>query len=164
MVRMNRCQPHFIRCIKPNPDKQPNKYGVLSKSQQILRGRRRTICLSFVKLACSLLPCLPVGEMVRKQLKYTGMLQTIEMRRDGYPDRKTFKELLSTYQGIVYPFTKRVEYTRSQAEDFLTKVEAKQESIVASKKLKGKTVHFNSELLVLGNHKRLLPLFFLSLC
>lgn len=111
MIRMNRCLPHFVRCIKPNPDKLPKKY---------------------------------VGEMVRKQLKYTGMLQTIEMRREGYPDRKTFRELLATYAGIVYPFSKRIEYTRRQAEDFMTKCQAKQAEVVQAKKLSGKTVHLNN--------------------
>lgn len=25
--KMNACQPHFVRCIKPNHQKLPNKYG-----------------------------------------------------------------------------------------------------------------------------------------
>jgi myosin heavy subunit len=111
MIRMNRCLPHFVRCIKPNPDKMPKKYA---------------------------------ADMVRKQLKYTGMLQTIEMRREGYPDRKPFRELLETYQGIAYPFSKRIEYTRRQAQDFMEKAQAKQEEIVKAKKLSGKTVHLNN--------------------
>lgn len=50
MEEMNRAQPHFIRCIKPNLDKKPDLFKL---------------------------------EMVTKQLRYTGMLETTRIRKEG---------------------------------------------------------------------------------
>ena len=32
MANLNAAAPHFIRCIKPNPDKAPNRYGACVRS------------------------------------------------------------------------------------------------------------------------------------
>lgn len=36
-----------------------------------------------------------MGEYVRSQLSYTGILQTVEIRKQGYPLRLTFVEFLT---------------------------------------------------------------------
>ena len=72
MAKMGACDPHFIRCIKPNPQKKPHLWD---------------------------------AEMVLRQLTYTGMLQTVQMRREGFPHRVKFVEFYKLYAGIVMDFT-----------------------------------------------------------
>lgn len=72
MAKMGACDPHFIRCIKPNPQKKPKLWD---------------------------------AEMVLRQLTYTGMLQTVQMRREGFPHRVKFDEFHKMYAGIVMDFT-----------------------------------------------------------
>jgi myosin-3 len=40
------------------------------------------------------------AEFVQKQLLYTGMLETVKLRRDGFSYRPTFKEFYERYRGI----------------------------------------------------------------
>eukprot|EP00730_Choanoeca_flexa_P004847 TRINITY_DN11819_c4_g1_i5.p1 TRINITY_DN11819_c4_g1~~TRINITY_DN11819_c4_g1_i5.p1 ORF type:complete len:1165 (+),score=413.54 TRINITY_DN11819_c4_g1_i5:208-3702(+) len=106
MVRMNRCKPHFVRCIKPNLDKKPGVF---------------------------------VSEQVMKQLKYTGMLQTIEIRKDGYPNRPNFREFIETYKGAVFDFTAKMDWHAANCRKILEKAEAKQKEIAQAQGMKGKT-------------------------
>lgn len=55
-------QPHFVRCIKPNDDRQ---------------------ALRFCK------------ERVLVQLRYTGILETVSIRRQGYSHRILFEEFVN---------------------------------------------------------------------
>ena len=55
-------QPHFVRCIKPNDDRQ---------------------ALRFFK------------ERVMVQLRYTGILETVNIRRQGYSHRILFEEFVN---------------------------------------------------------------------
>lgn len=55
-------QPHFVRCIKPNDDRQ---------------------ALRFCK------------ERVMLQLRYTGILETVSIRRQGYSHRILFEEFVN---------------------------------------------------------------------
>ena len=71
MMKMGMCDPHFVRCIKPNPQKKPHLWD---------------------------------QELVLRQLTYTGMLQTVKMRREGFPFRIPFAEFFQSYYGLVYPF------------------------------------------------------------
>ena len=50
MKKMMPCEPHFVRCIKPNKQNAPKMWEVT---------------------------------YVTEQLKYTGMLETIRIRREG---------------------------------------------------------------------------------
>ncbi|EGD81714.1 hypothetical protein PTSG_02425 [Salpingoeca rosetta] len=102
MTEMNRCIPHFVRCIKPNLEKKPKMF---------------------------------VGELVKKQLKYTGMLQTIEMRREGFPVRLEWGELLQRYQGIAFPFSASYGNSKDMAIKLMKTAQAKQEEIRKEKKL-----------------------------
>lgn len=54
-------QPHFVRCIKPNNDRQANKFD---------------------------------KEKVLVQLRYTGILETARIRRQGYSHRILFANFI----------------------------------------------------------------------
>lgn len=58
-------QPHFVRCIKPNDDRQ-------------------ALCF------CE--------ERVMVQLRYTGILETVNIRRQGYSHRIPFEEFVNRYE------------------------------------------------------------------
>lgn len=58
-------QPHFVRCIKPNDDRQALRF-------------------------CQ--------ERVMVQLRYTGILETVNIRRQGYSHRIPFEEFVNRYE------------------------------------------------------------------
>uniref|UniRef100_A0AAZ3QJ40 Myosin X, like 1 n=1 Tax=Oncorhynchus tshawytscha TaxID=74940 RepID=A0AAZ3QJ40_ONCTS len=60
--------PFFVRCIKPNNEKNPSVFD---------------------------------PEVVLNQLRYSGMLETVKIRRAGFPVRRTFKDFFSRYQIIL---------------------------------------------------------------
>ncbi|XP_034740905.1 myosin-IIIb isoform X5 [Etheostoma cragini] len=62
-------QPHFVRCIKPNDDRQG---------------------LRFCK------------ERVMLQLRYTGILETVNIRRQGYSHRILFEEFVNRYYYLAF--------------------------------------------------------------
>uniref|UniRef100_A0A8C2GUX8 Myosin X, like 1 n=1 Tax=Cyprinus carpio TaxID=7962 RepID=A0A8C2GUX8_CYPCA len=59
MATLSVSNPFFVRCIKPNMDKTPNKFD---------------------------------PDVVLNQLRYSGMLETVKIRRAGFPVRRTFKD------------------------------------------------------------------------
>lgn len=63
-----RCNPWFVRCIKPNTEKASMKFDM---------------------------PC------VLEQLRYTGMLETIHIRKTGYPVRLLFAHFVDRYRYLV---------------------------------------------------------------
>ncbi|CAF4467995.1 unnamed protein product, partial [Didymodactylos carnosus] len=65
---MTRCNPYFIRCIKPNNEKLANKLEL---------------------------------SVVLEQLKYTGMLETIRIRKLGYPRRYKFDYFAKRYRCLL---------------------------------------------------------------
>eukprot|EP00040_Diaphanoeca_grandis_P032118 m.193634 g.193634 ORF g.193634 m.193634 type:complete len:1246 (-) comp32511_c1_seq1:49-3786(-) len=96
MLKMNQCDPHFVRCIKPNGLKTPKVWEL---------------------------------DLVVRQLEYTGMLQTIKMRRDGYPSRIPFADFYNAYHGIVFDFVAQMRGgAASTCNEMLTKIEAKVEA------------------------------------
>ncbi|KAM6215284.1 myosin-IIIa [Rhynchocyon petersi] len=62
-------QPHFVRCIKPNNDRQARKYD---------------------------------KEKVLLQLRYTGILETARIRRQGYSHRILFASFIKRYYILCY--------------------------------------------------------------
>ncbi|CAF1240131.1 unnamed protein product [Adineta ricciae] len=65
---MTRCQPTFIRCIKPNNDKTPNKLEL---------------------------------SVVLEQLRNTGMLETVRIRKLGFPRRYSFEQFATRYRCLI---------------------------------------------------------------
>jgi len=61
---MTRCQPTFIRCIKPNNDKTPNKLELF---------------------------------VILEQLRNTGMLETVRIRKLGFPRRYLFEQFAKRF-------------------------------------------------------------------
>ncbi|XP_018581220.1 unconventional myosin-X-like [Scleropages formosus] len=68
MATLSASNPFFVRCIKPNMEKNPNKFD---------------------------------PEVVLNQLRYSGMLETVKVRRAGFPVRRTFKDFCSRYKVIL---------------------------------------------------------------
>ncbi|XP_074649564.1 unconventional myosin-XV-like [Tubulanus polymorphus] len=68
--QMSKCNPYFIRCIKPNNEKTPMNFK------------------------------MPV---VLDQLRYTGMLETIRIRKQGYPIRIKFKQFIDRFHALLGP-------------------------------------------------------------
>uniref|UniRef100_A0A8C0Y4P7 Myosin X, like 1 n=1 Tax=Cyprinus carpio carpio TaxID=630221 RepID=A0A8C0Y4P7_CYPCA len=62
MATLSVSNPFFVRCIKPNMDKTPNKFD---------------------------------PDVVLNQLRYSGMLETVKIRRAGFPVRRTFKDFFT---------------------------------------------------------------------
>lgn len=65
---MSKCNPWFVRCLKPNREKLPMSFD------------------------------LPV---VLEQLRYTGMLETIRIRKTGYPVRMKFHQFIERYRCLL---------------------------------------------------------------
>ncbi|ALC48392.1 CG40155, partial [Drosophila busckii] len=75
---MGRCHPWFVRCIKPNQEKQPLRMDM---------------------------PC------VLQQLRYLGMLDTIQIRQRGYPVRLRFQHFVERYRQLLgAPLTRGTPY------------------------------------------------------
>nr|XP_026653711.1 unconventional myosin-XV [Zonotrichia albicollis] len=66
--RMERCNPFFVRCIKPNNKKEPGLFE---------------------------------PDVVRTQLRYSGILETIRIRKEGYPVRIPFIVFIDRYRCLV---------------------------------------------------------------
>uniref|UniRef100_A0A3P8ZKP1 Myosin VIIAb n=1 Tax=Esox lucius TaxID=8010 RepID=A0A3P8ZKP1_ESOLU len=74
MRTLNVCQPFFVRCIKPNELKKPMIFDPLQ---------------------------LLTLELCVRQLRYSGMMETIRIRRAGYPIRYTFGEFVDRYRVLM---------------------------------------------------------------
>ncbi|XP_030015557.1 unconventional myosin-VIIb-like [Sphaeramia orbicularis] len=68
MKALSACQPYFIRCFKPNNEKQSERFD-------------RELCM--------------------RQLRYSGMMDTIRIRKLGYPIRHTFEDFLKRYRVLL---------------------------------------------------------------
>ncbi|CAG5897084.1 unnamed protein product [Menidia menidia] len=68
MKALSACQPFFIRCFKPNNEKQSEVFD---------------------------------RELCTRQLRYSGMMDTIRIRRLGYPVRHNFGDFLRRYRVLL---------------------------------------------------------------
>uniref|UniRef100_UPI001EAF5BB8 unconventional myosin-X-like n=1 Tax=Oncorhynchus gorbuscha TaxID=8017 RepID=UPI001EAF5BB8 len=68
MNTLSASNPFFVRCIKPNMNKNANMFD---------------------------------PEVVLNQLRYSGMLETVKIRRAGFPVRRTFNDFHSRYKIIL---------------------------------------------------------------
>ncbi|KAK3731450.1 hypothetical protein QZH41_013633, partial [Actinostola sp. cb2023] len=105
MEKLTSAHPHFIRCIKPNHLK-------------VNQGREQLVSLGFLWFSYTVEPPVATtlvsgnfdGAYVEDQLKYTGVLETTRIRREGYAVRLTFNDFVDSYKLIVYdPFLKPSE-------------------------------------------------------
>ncbi|CAG5865585.1 unnamed protein product [Menidia menidia] len=85
-------QPHFVRCIKPNDDRQ---------------------ALCFCK------------ERVMVQLRYTGILETVNIRRQGYSHRILFEEFVNRYYYLAFRAHQMPETNRENAATILERAKLK---------------------------------------
>uniref|UniRef100_T1JDE0 Unconventional myosin-IXb n=1 Tax=Strigamia maritima TaxID=126957 RepID=T1JDE0_STRMM len=69
METLNQANPFFVRCIKSNADKIPNKFD---------------------------------EEIILRQLRYTGMLETVRIRQSGYNVRLIFEEFIQHYRILLH--------------------------------------------------------------
>ncbi|XP_051940533.1 unconventional myosin-XV [Hippocampus zosterae] len=68
LEKMERCRPYFVRCLKPNRQKQPAMFD---------------------------------AELVSAQLRYSGIMEAIQIRKEGYPVRLTFRSFLARYKALL---------------------------------------------------------------
>ncbi|XP_064008778.1 unconventional myosin-XV [Pogoniulus pusillus] len=66
--KMERCNPFFVRCIKPNNKKEPGLFE---------------------------------ADLVSSQLRYSGILETIRIRKEGFPIRIPFIVFIDRYRCLV---------------------------------------------------------------
>eukprot|EP00041_Stephanoeca_diplocostata_P037667 m.1434728 g.1434728 ORF g.1434728 m.1434728 type:complete len:1628 (-) comp25081_c2_seq18:2295-7178(-) len=86
---MSKCEPHFVRCIKPNHALRPRDFQ---------------------------------GDLVMVQLKYTGMLETTRIRRDGYAVRPPWEEFIKRFGALAFAHGEYVAPTRGNCAIILEKV------------------------------------------
>ena len=89
MEKMLSCEPHFIRCIKPNQRSFP------SEVEQ---------------------------EFVERQLRSTGVLETVRIRQTGYSYRPDFATFLRSYGHLVFPYTSNHNANKENCSTVLTKL------------------------------------------
>ncbi|XP_010635965.1 unconventional myosin-VIIb isoform X1 [Fukomys damarensis] len=75
MKILTRCQPCFVRCLKPNEYKKPLLFD-------------RELCL--------------------RQLRYSGMMETVRIRKSGFPVRYTFEEFAQRFW-VLLPSSQRTQ-------------------------------------------------------
>ncbi|XP_068445095.1 unconventional myosin-XV isoform X1 [Clinocottus analis] len=68
LEKMERCNPYFVRCIKPNHHKEPGVFDM---------------------------------DLVDTQLHYSGIMETILIRKEGYPIRMHFHRFLTRYKALL---------------------------------------------------------------
>ncbi|KAM7376061.1 hypothetical protein PAMP_005810 [Pampus punctatissimus] len=88
MATLSVSNPFFIRCIKPNMEKNPNIFD---------------------------------PEVVLNQLRYSGMLETVKIRRAGFPVRRTFKDFFLRYKIIHKEKVTTAGDDKKRSTDLLTK-------------------------------------------
>ncbi|KAB1266477.1 Unconventional myosin-XV [Camelus dromedarius] len=89
--KMERCNPLFVRCLKPNHKKVRDGGG--SWESQILFPR---LC-GLGRLE----PGLFEPDVVMAQLRYSGVLDTVRIRKEGFPVRLPFQVFIDRYRCLV---------------------------------------------------------------
>uniref|UniRef100_A0A8C5RAM1 non-specific serine/threonine protein kinase n=1 Tax=Leptobrachium leishanense TaxID=445787 RepID=A0A8C5RAM1_9ANUR len=81
-------QPHFVRCIKPNDDREAMRF---------------------------------TRDRVLMQLRYTGILETVNIRRQGYSHRILFEEFLKRYYYLAFKAHENPPATKESCKAILEK-------------------------------------------
>ena len=91
MVILMSKEPSYVRCIKPNDDKQPCK----NPSNPVYCTILFTFMFVFVCLfVCLLIPAIFEEKIVRHQVKYLGLMENLRVRRAGFCYRRHFDVFL----------------------------------------------------------------------
>lgn len=88
-----RCNPFFVRCIKPNNNKVQSQ--VISELYIFQLN-----CIVYINMHWCVNvqePGIFDPELVATQLRYSGILDTIRIRKEGYPIRVPFHKFLNRY-------------------------------------------------------------------
>ncbi|ETO28708.1 class VII unconventional myosin [Reticulomyxa filosa] len=100
MTILHATQPHYIRCIKPNPDKMPNIFvGKLVLEQ---------VCLTIFNIKKK-----RKAAWYTYNLTYSGVFEAVKIRKSGYPFRKDHKEFWKRYH--VIDLTRKYPENRKEA-------------------------------------------------
>jgi len=83
MTKVEQAKPHFVRCIKPNAEKQTGKWS---------------------------------GDLVERQLRYSGVLETVKIRKLGFSVREDLADFVGKYSVIAYSQVNKPEPTRETAD------------------------------------------------
>jgi hypothetical protein len=84
MNTLNSTEPHYIRCVKPNPIKSPSTFMA-------------PMCLEQVLLLPFLGFCAVCSPTRASQLRYSGVFEAVAIRKQGYPFRLTHPIFLERY-------------------------------------------------------------------
>lgn len=102
MKTLSGCQPFFVRCIKPNEYKKP-MVRVCVCMRETETKRVSLVLVLLEPLMTWFLWSLQLfdRELCVRQLRYSGMMETIRIRRAGYPIRYTFVEFVDRYRMLM---------------------------------------------------------------
>ncbi|RWS20610.1 unconventional myosin-XV-like protein, partial [Leptotrombidium deliense] len=89
LENMSKCNPWFVRCIKPNNDKSALKFDVT---------------------------------VVREQLRFLGILETIKIRKLGFPIRIKYSNFLERYKCLIGSATSRNMSSKEICKSILDRV------------------------------------------
>ncbi|GFR80399.1 myosin IIIA [Elysia marginata] len=92
--------PHFVRCIKPNDQKEPGNL---------------------------------VSDRVTTQLRYTGVLETTRIRRQGYSHRITFSDFIKRYHVLGFRHDEEVSVSDETCQRLLENIKLKDWALGKSK-------------------------------
>lgn len=67
MKELNSCDVHFVRCLKPNEEKQANKFN-----ESLVINQIRSAIIIILR-------------------RYLGVLDSLRVRRDSYPIRRQYR-------------------------------------------------------------------------
>lgn len=77
ITELIRCDVHFIRCLKPNEEKEANNWN-------------DSLCIN--------------------QIRYLGVLESIKVRKEGYPIRRNYENFYKKYGLIMEGHKSYLEY------------------------------------------------------
>ena len=92
MTSLYRCHPFFVRCVKPNEDKKALVYD---------RYLLFPIAIDSIMTLSTFQTMFDFRELVCRQLTYSGMMETITIRKAGYPIRYEFDYFAQRYDVCV---------------------------------------------------------------
>eukprot|EP00040_Diaphanoeca_grandis_P025170 m.139111 g.139111 ORF g.139111 m.139111 type:complete len:1040 (-) comp30035_c0_seq1:88-3207(-) len=126
MDKINKCQPHFVRCLKPNGQKTKKVWD---------------------------------KALVHKQLQYAGALETVRIRKLGWPSREPYTSFVQRYKSIAFKLSDEIENTKEVCEVILTAAGLKDYALGKSKVF---LKHFHQDELASHLRKQRMALYFIQ--